>query len=203
MKPLDRGVLVAVFVMFVLLIVGVSIATTRYKQRQILLVQESMEILADNQRVQFEQYVNNKVSLLQGLVTFPEIYEMNTVKQKEFIKSRSKALGFHQLFIMKKDGMAYYIEEDICRNQKEEPFYKDVMSNDTYITEPFYGADATTMTVSVSILDENKKKVGALCGSIALEKVKQMFEENRMFLQGSRKDTGQSKQQYQRRVPRS
>ena len=108
MKPLDRGVLVAVFVMFVLLIVGVSIATTRYKQRQILLVQESMEILADNQRVQFEQYVNNKVSLLQGLVTFPEIYEMNTVKQKEFIKSRSKALGFHQLFIMKKDGMAYY-----------------------------------------------------------------------------------------------
>lgn len=185
MKPLDRGVLVAVFVMFVLLIVGVSIATTRYKQRQILLVQESMEILADNQRVQFEQYVNNKVSLLQGLVTFPEIYEMNTVKQKEFIKSRSKALGFHQLFIMKKDGMAYYIEEDICRNQKEEPFYKDVMSNDTYITEPFYGADATTMTVSVSILDENKKKVGALCGSIALEKVQQMFEENRMFLQGS------------------
>ena len=115
MKPLDRGVLVAVFVMFVLLIVGVSIATTRYKQRQILLVQESMEILADNQRVQFEQYVNNKVSLLQGLVTFPEIYEMNTVKQKEFIKSRSKALGFHQLFIMKKDGMAHYIEEDICR----------------------------------------------------------------------------------------
>ena len=31
----------------------------------------------------FEQYVNNKVSLLQGLVTFPEIYEMNTRKQKD------------------------------------------------------------------------------------------------------------------------
>lgn len=185
MKPLDSGILIAVFVMFVLLIAGVSIATTRYKERQILLVQESMEILADNQRVQFEQYVNNKVFLLQGLVTFPQIYEMNTERQKEFIKSRSEALGFHHLFIMKKDGMAYYIEENLCRNQKNEPFFNDVMDNDVYITEPFYGKDATTMTISVSILDKNQKKVGALCGAIELESVRQMFMENRMFLKGS------------------
>lgn len=184
MKPVDGGILIAVFVMFVLLIVGVSIGTARYKERQVLLVQDSMEILADNQRVQFEQYVNNKVSLLQGVVTFPEIYEMNTREQKDFIKGRSQALGFHHLFIMKKDGMAYYIEENLCRNQKKEPFFNDVMDNDIYITEPFYGADATTMTISVSILDENQKKVGALCGAIELEEVQQMFMENRMFLNG-------------------
>ncbi len=184
MKPIDGGILIAVFFMFVLLIVGVSIGTTRYKERQILLVQDSMEILADNQRVQFEQYVNNKVSLLQGLVTFPEIYEMSTVKQKSFIKTRSKSLGFHHLFIMKKDGMAYYVEEDLCRNQKGEPFFQDVMNNDIYITEPFYGADATTMTIAVSILDKNQEKKGALCGAVTLEEIQKMFMENRMFLGG-------------------
>lgn len=184
MKPIDGGILIAVFIMFVLLIVGVSIGTTRYKNSQILLVQDSMEILADNQKVQFEQYVENKVSFLQGLVTFPEIYEMNTIEQKNFIKDRSKALGFHHLFIMKKDGMTYYIEENLCRNQKDEPFFNDVMHNDVYITEPFYGADATTMTISVSILDEKNQKVGALCGAIELNEVQQMFMENRMFLNG-------------------
>lgn len=184
MKPIDGGILIAVFFMFVLLIVGVSIGTTRYKERQILLVQDSMEILADNQRVQFEQYVDNKVSILQGLAMFPEIYEMSTEKQKQFIKTRSQALGFHHLFIMKNDGMVYYVEEDLCRNQKNEPFFYDVMSHDVYITEPFYGADATTMTITVSIFDDNRKKVGALCGAVTLEEIQRMFMENRMFLGG-------------------
>ena len=115
-KPIDGCILIAVFLMFLVLIAGVSFGTNRYKSNQVLLVHDSMDILADNQRVQFEQYIDNKVDLLQGLVTFPEIYEMDTVKQGEFIKGRSKALGFHHLFIMKADGMAYYVEEDLCRN---------------------------------------------------------------------------------------
>lgn len=184
-KPIDGCILIAVFLMFLVLIAGVSFGTNRYKSNQVLLVHDSMDILADNQRVQFEQYIDNKVDLLQGLVTFPEIYEMDTVKQGEFIKGRSKALGFHHLFIMKAAGMAYYVEEDLCRNQKGEPFFDNVMKNNIYITEPFYGADATTMTISVSIFDENKNKVGALCGAIELKDIQEMFRENRMFLNGN------------------
>lgn len=183
-KPIDGCILFAVFVMFVVLIAGVSVGTNRYKDSQVLLVHDSMDILADNQRVQFEQYIDNKIDLLRGLVTFPEIYEMDTVKQGEFIKGKSRALGFHHLFIMKADGMAFYIEEDLCRNQKGEPFFDNVINNDIYITEPFYGADATTMTISVSIFDENKNKVGALCGAIELKEIQEMFRENRMFLNG-------------------
>lgn len=183
-KPVDFGILIAVFFMFVFLIVGMGIGTEKYKASQVLLVQDSMDILAENQKVQFEQYVDNKISLLQGLVTFPEIYEMDTQKQGEFIKNRSKALGFHHLFIMKADGMAYYIEENLCRNQKDEPFFYDVMENDVYNTEPFYGADATTMTISVSIFDKSREKVGALCGAIELKEIQEMFRENRMFMNG-------------------
>lgn len=184
MKPVDAGVLIVVFVMFVLLIVGMSTGTAQYKRNQVLLVHDSMDILADNQKVQFEQYIDNKVSLLQGLATFPEIYEMDTEMQRAFIKGRSKALGFHHLFIMKSDGMAFYIEENLCRNQKDEQFFKDVMKNNIYITEPFYGADATTMTISVSIYDKNRNKVGALCGAIELKEIQEMFRENRMFMNG-------------------
>lgn len=184
-KPIDGCILAAVFMMFVFLIVGVSIGTSRYKSSQVLLVHDSMDILADNQKVQFEQYIDNKVDLLQGLVTFPEIYEMDSVRQGAFIKDRSRALGFHHLFIMKADGMAFYVEENLCRNQKEEPFFNNVMEHDIYITEPFYGADATTMTISVSIYDENRDKVGALCGAVELKDIQEMFRENRMFMNGN------------------
>lgn len=184
-KPIDGCILFAVFVMFVVLIAGVSVGTNRYKDSQVLLVHDSMDILADNQRVQFEQYIDNKIDLLRGLVTFPEIYEMDTVKQGEFIKGRSKALGFHHLFIMKADGMAFYVEENLCRNQKGEPFFDNVMKNEIYITEPFYGADATTMTISVFIYDENRNKVGALCGAIELKEIQEMFRANRMFMNGN------------------
>ena len=98
-RPIDRVILIVVFLAFVLLIVAMGIGTKRYKHNQILLVQDSMDILADNQEIQFEQYIRDKVSLLQGLTKFPEIYEMDRQKQKDFIKGKSKALGFHHLFI--------------------------------------------------------------------------------------------------------
>ena len=183
-KPIDAIMLFVVFCMFIFLIISVNIGTTKYKKNQVQMIQNSMEVLASNQKVQFEQFINNKVSLLQGLVKFPEIYEMDMEEQKKLLKGHSAALGFHHLFIMQDDGNGYYIEEGICRNQKDEPFYRDVMDNDVFITEPFYGGNATTMTISVSILDEDGKKVGALCGAIELKTIEQMFRENEMFLNG-------------------
>lgn len=183
-KPIDCGILIALFFMFVFLIVGMGIGTAKYKNSQVLMVQDFMDILADNQKVQFEQYIDNKVDLLQSLVTFPEIYEMDTYRQKNFIVNRSQAMGFHHLFVIGADGIAYYPEEDLIRNQKDEPFFDNVMDNDVYITEPYYGEDAIIMTVSVSIFNTNGNKVGAFCGAIELKNIQEMFHENRMFLNG-------------------
>lgn len=180
----DGGVLAAVFIMFIVLIISVSTETQRYKNSQLAQIQDSMEVLADNQRVQFEKYIVEKVSLLQALVTFPDIYEMDMERQKAFIRNRSEKLGFHHLFIIAEDGTGFYVEEGVCRNQKEEPFFRDVMDNNVYITEPFYGADATTMTISVSIYDEDQQKTGALCGAIELNEIQEMFAANKMFFSG-------------------
>lgn len=121
-KPMDVIILMVVFVMFIALIIGVAIRTRSYKENQILLIQDSMRMLAQTQKVQFERYIDEKVNLLKGLATFPDIYEMEDDRQKLFIKERSEILGFEQLFVMRDNGVAYYIEEDLYRNQKYEPF---------------------------------------------------------------------------------
>lgn len=183
-KPLDRVILIAVFVMFIVLIAGVRIGTQSYKESQIVALQDFMDILAETQKAQFERYVSEKISLLQGWATFPEIYEMDTAQQEAFIKGRSKALGFHHIFIIREDGMGIYIEENTIRDQRNEIFYENVMKQDIYITEPFYGGDAVTMTISVSIRDADGEKVGALCGAIDLNELQRMFSQNRMFMKG-------------------
>ena len=58
------------------------------------------------------------------------------------------------------------------------------MDNEFYVTEPFYGADATTMTISVPILDGDYKKIGALCGAVELSVVQKLFVENRTIQDG-------------------
>lgn len=183
-KPADKMILFLVFIMFIVLIVGVKIGTQGYREKQLAAVQDSMEILADMQKTQFEQYISDKISVLQALATFPEIYEMDPVRQEELMKGRSNALGFHHLFIIREDGIGFYIEENTTRDQKDEPFYKNVMEYDIYITEPFYGADAATMTISVSIRDKDGNKTGALCGAINLTEIQQMFRRNRMLMDG-------------------
>lgn len=183
-KPFDRVMLIAVFIMFIVLIAGVRIGTQSYKDSQIVALQDFMDILAETQKVQFDRYVSEKISLLQGWATFPEIYEMDSERQEAFIEGRSKALGFHHIFIIREDGMGIYIEENTIRDQRNEIFYENVMKQDIYITEPFYGGDAVTMTISVSIRDADGEKVGALCGAIDLNELQRMFNQNRMFMKG-------------------
>lgn len=185
MKPFDAFLLISVFVMFLVLLATVSLGTNRYKSNQISFVHDSMDLLADSQREQFEQFINQKISILQALVTFPEIYEMDFSKQKKFLHTRSASLGFHQLFIMRQDGIAYYVEEDICRNQKNDPFFQDAMHNYVFVTEPFYGADATTTTICVTIYNKNKVKVGSLCGAVSLTSIQKMFMDSEMLLNGT------------------
>lgn len=183
-KPIDIALLSMVFAMLIVLIIGLWVGTNNYKNKQLLTTQDTMDILADNLRIQFENYISQKADTLYGFTSFPEIYEMDKDKQREFIKGRSKELGFHHIFIMSAEGYGFYIETDEVKYQKDEPFFRDVMENEIFVTEPFYGADATTLTVCVSIYNKSNKKVGALCGAIELKELQDMFEENRMIQNG-------------------
>lgn len=180
----DIAILSTVFVMLVVLIIGLWAGTDEYKRKQLLTIQDTMEVLSENQSVQFENYIEQKIEVLQGLAAFSEISGMNTLEQAEFINGHSKKLGFHHLFVISKDGTGFYPETGEYKNQKDEPFYDNVMQNEFYVTEPFYGADATTMTISVPILDGDYKKVGVLCGAVELNVVQELFAENRTIQDG-------------------
>lgn len=184
LEPIDIIILIAIFVMFVLLTAGVSMGTYRYKENQVTLIQDCMEIFAENQKVQFQQFIDNKKAVLEGLAQYSNIYRMDEEQQKEFLKGKSNKLGFHHIFVMRADGTGYYIDEGVIREQKDEPFFHSVMENSTYITEPFYSYEAITMTVSVTIYDKYKRKAGALCGAFELTEIEELFSQNEMFLDG-------------------
>lgn len=183
-KPFDIALLSMVFAMLIVLIIGLWVGTNDYKSKQIMTTQDTMDILGDNLRIQFENYIAQKVDTLQGFTTFPDIYEMDRERQSYFIKGRSQELGFHHLFVMSADGYGFYIESNERKYQKDEPFFKNVMENEVFVTEPFYGQDATTLTVCVSIYDETHTKVGSLCGAFELKELQDMFEQNRMIQNG-------------------
>lgn len=183
-KKIDAVILGIVFIMFIVLIGGVWISTENNKEQQLLLIQDTMDILSDNQKTQFENYISEKVERLQGFATFREINGMDHQVQSKFLKDRSDELGFHHIFIMDKNGKSFYIDEGITRSQKNEPFYQNVMNNDIYITEPFYGEYEAYMTVCVSMFDYSGEKIGALCGAVELNTVRDIFVETRTVVNG-------------------
>lgn len=183
-KKIDAIILSVVFVMFIVLIIGLWVTTQHYKDKQLYQIQDSMDIISDNQKTQFEDYIADKVKRLQGIATFQEISGMNADKQSKFLKGRSDEFGFHHIFIMDLEGNGYYFDEGVTRNQKDEPFFKNVMNNHTYITEPFYGQYEAYMTVCVSIFSPSGDKVGALCGAVELNTMRNVFVETRTVIDG-------------------
>ena len=183
-KKIDAAILSAVFVMFIVLVIGLWVTTQHYKDKQLYQIQDSMDIISDNQETQFENYIAEKIKRLQGLATFYEINGMDADKQSKFLKGRSDELGFHHIFIMDMEGNGYYFDEGITRNQKDEPFFENVMNYHTYVTEPFYGEYEAYMTVCVSIFDNTGEKVGALCGAVELNTMRNLFVETRTVIDG-------------------
>ena len=185
LKPLDYIMLVGVAISISFLMIAFAMYTESAKSNQIELVQVVMEKMAANQKQQFESFVNDKIDVLQALAEYPEIYEMDEAKQEALIKGHSKDWGFNHIFVMNANGTGYYIEEGVHRNQKHEVFFEQIMSADVVKTDPFYLEDGTPiLTACVSIRDENREKVGVLCGAIKLDGIQQIIRSNKMILDG-------------------
>ena len=149
-------------------------------QNQETLVHDTLSSLAQNGKQQFTDYTQNKVDMLTYISNFPEIYEMNPEKQKSYLYNRSHLIGFRYIYVSDTEGNSYYINENIHRNQKGEPFFQKIMSQDVFISEPSYNPDTRTtyITLAVSIYNQQHEKVGALCGAISINEFKKVFFEN-------------------------
>lgn len=185
LKKSDYFMLVMVMLSLVFIMVAFAMYTNRAQEQQTELVQTVMENMAKNQRNQFENYVDEKIEILQALAKYPEVYNMDEKQQEKFIKKHSIDFGFGQMFVVNTEGMGFYIDEGAHRDQKDEPFFKEIMENDVVVTDPFYTYSGTAfMTACVSIYNEEEEKVGVLCGSINLTSLQDIIKNNEMILEG-------------------
>ena len=185
LKPMDYFILSGVIVSIIVLVLGLGSYVENAKKNQLSLIEEIMDSEAHNLKLQFEELLEDKVKVLQALASYPEIYEMDELKQLRMIKQKAYRFGFYHIFVMNKDGVGFYIDENVHRDQGEEAFFQDVMNNDVFITAPFYsGNNQVFTTLCVSIMNQDSEKVGSLCGALKLNYIHEMIEENDMILDG-------------------
>ncbi len=186
LKTVDRWMIAVVLSLIAFVLVLFRVYTYSAQKSQVDLICMMMEKMSENQKTQFEDYVENKISVLEALVTYPEIYQMNPEAQREFLLNRSDELGFNHMFIVDPDGEGYYIDENTYRDHRGEDFLYNIMKQDVYVTEPFHtGSGTTIMTACVSIHNEEGQRVGVLCGAIDLKNIQQLIESNEMLLDGN------------------
>ncbi len=162
------------------------VQTSSAKKGQIELIIDVMDKTAANQKDLFETYVDDHIATLRTLATYPDVYEMDEDKQKAFIKGKSADWGFSHIFVMNMEGIGYYIEEGIHRDQSGEEFFFNIRKNEQYITTPFYQGNGTIIvTVCVSIYDPQGTKVGILCGAVKLSNIQELICENEVILDGN------------------
>ena len=185
LKPFDYFMLLGTAVSLVFLLFTFATYTDSAKTRQTELVQTALENMAVNQKKQFDNYIDEKIEILQALAKYPEIYEMEESRQEEFLKEHAEDFGFGNIFVMNTDGVGFYIDEGVHRNQKDEKFFEDIMENEVFVTDPFYTYSATVfITACVSIHNEAGEKVGILCGTIDLTDLRDLIQTNEIILDG-------------------
>lgn len=187
LRLLDKVIIITLIVILSIIMIMTNITIKQSKANQKKSVQDYIEIFSAKQRNIFESYINNKIEILKYIASFSEIYGMNQMEQKRFIEGRSELIGFEHIFIVDKNGVGYYVDENAFRNQEKEPFFKDIMSNDIFITKPFI-TDCTNnniiMTLCVSLYNEDHEKVGVLCGAISLFEIQKTFFETGFEVKG-------------------
>ena len=183
-KKIDVAFLGIVLVMFLVLIGVIFFVSNNLKENQEIDVENAMKIQSQGYKEKFETFIDEKVELLKGIAKFPMVTCMNTKKQSELLKNRSKDLGFEHIFVMDMEGKGFYIDEGITRDQSDEPFFYNVSANHVYVTEPFYAEKLVITTVCVSIFDIKNEKIGSLCGAVKLDSIRNVLVEADALLEG-------------------
>lgn len=178
-------IIIIVIAFAITIVMGTAITSYKDMETNLLTVyDENLENRVDELVQSFESFFEDKFNNLSYLAIQPEVYKMNWDEQKNFLSDKAKPLGFENVFIMDKNGYGRYVKQDVVKNQSDEIFYHNVMDNDKYITTPFMELQRSITTLSVSILDEKGNKVGAMCGTINLEKINLKIEDFKLGKEG-------------------
>ena len=122
-KVIDRVLLAAMMLLVIATMFIFNAYANNAEKSQVDFVQLVMEKTSLNQKDQFEAFVEDKVKILKAMAGYPEIYGMDRQKQSDFVKNHSAKWGFRHIFIMDLDGIGFYPEEALTRNQGGEVFF--------------------------------------------------------------------------------
>lgn len=187
LKRLDSVLIITVSCLLVFVLVLFQFYTASVKKSQEDMIALVLERMSENQKTHFESYVDEKVQVLKGLVTYSDVYRMEDEKIRDFLRGKAKSFGFEYMFVMKANGTGYYFDDGgTYRDQRNEPFFENIMSHDVFLTEPFYTDKGPAITtVCVSIYSPNREKVGVLCGALNLEEIKKIVKDSETIMDGS------------------
>lgn len=179
----DAIILLFLIILLITLTTSVMMSSIKSSQKQIQLITDNLEVYSKNQKTHFLQYINNKLSFLNGLTQYPQINQMIPSQQRSFLKNKSEEFGFDHIFVVDNAGTGFYFDDGRYVNHSNEPFFTDIIYNDTFITEPFIKDEGISYTFSVSIYKDEAKK-GALCGAVLYEDIAAIFADTTLPMQG-------------------
>lgn len=182
-RPQDAILLVFLIFLLFALTMSVMMGTIQTRQKQIDSISDNLEIYSKNQKAHILQFIDNKVSFLKGLTQYPQINQMIPHQQRTFLKNKSEDFGFDYIFIVDNEGTGYYFDQGRYLSHSNDQFFRDIIHNDVFITEPHDSANGLTSTICVSIYNENIKQ-GALCGVVFLEDIASLFTQTTLPSQG-------------------
>lgn len=135
-------------------------------------VESTLEQYADSIKESIDKYFDYNFRILEYIASKEEVYNMDWEEQYEYLVGDSNYLDFEHLFIVDLDRKGYYINSKEIKDQSNEPFANDVLTNRRFVTKPFniMENNKSISTLSVSIYRGNIK-VGALCGAIDLSEM--------------------------------
>ncbi len=179
----DAIILLFLIILLITLTTSVMMSSIKSSQKQIQLITDNLEVYSKNQKTHFLHYINNKLSFLNGLTQYPQINQMIPSQQRSFLKNKSEEFGFDHIFVVDNAGTGFYFDDGRYVNHSNEPFFTDIIYNDTFITEPFIKDEGISYTFSVSIYKDEAKK-GALCGAVLYEDIAAIFADTTLPMQG-------------------
>lgn len=138
--------------------------------------EDNIKERAEQCSTELEKIFAVKYEVLNYIASLQEIKSMDWQEQYQYLAGKAGGLGFIHMFIMYEDGTGHYVQGNSIIDQANEPFFRNVMKNETYITEPYINGGVATITLCTSIY-RGDKKVGALCAVMRVDDIYNAVED--------------------------
>lgn len=170
--------LIITFLCFMQMLIFSLVSFYDSRQNGIKLAENNLQQYVTECKNSIDEYFQYNFNTLEFLASYPEVYNMDWNQQYTFLKDKEEHLNFEHFIVIDLEGKGYYTNTNEIKNQSQEQFFSDVISNDIFLTEPFMKVyeNKAIITLSVSLYNDGKK-VGALCGVIDLSKIYKKFED--------------------------